>query len=98
MKTEYPYVECGDGVQGGRPVIKGTRFPVASIMQNYRRGLSVEETLREFPHLNTAQVQGALSYYQGRQEQIDREIAELTDVEQAMTRHPPTKRPIDDGG
>jgi uncharacterized protein (DUF433 family) len=93
---QHPHVECREGVQGGCPVIKGTRFPVTSIVQNYRRGLSVEEILREFPHLNAAQVHDALSYYHDHQGQIDRRLAELTNLAQAMTRHPPTKRPAND--
>jgi len=96
--VQHPHVECREGVQGGRPVIKGTRFPVSSVVQNYRRGLSVEEILREFPHLNAAQVHDALSYYHDHQQQIDQQIAELTDIDQAMTEHPPTGRPANDGG
>jgi uncharacterized protein (DUF433 family) len=98
VKVEHPHVECREGVQGGQPVIKGTRFPISSIVQNYRRGLSVEEILQQFPHLNAAQVHGALSYYFDHQPEIDRQIAELTDVDQAMTRYPPTRRPGDDRG
>lgn len=93
----HPLVECREGVQGGRPVIKGTWFPVSSVVQNYRRGLSVEEIMRAFPHLNAAQVHDALSYYHDHQQQIDQQIAELTDVDQAMTQHPPTVRPAKDG-
>jgi uncharacterized protein (DUF433 family) len=94
---QHPHVECREGVQGGCPVIKGTRFPITSILQNYRRGLSVEEILHEFPHLTAAQVHDALSYYYDHQEQIDQRLAELTNLAQAMTRHPPTKRPVDGG-
>jgi len=90
-------VERTAGVQGGRPVIRGTRFPVSSIVQNHRRGLSVEEILREFPHLTPAQVYDALSYYYDHHEQIDWEIAELTDVAARMSQHPPTLRPNDGG-
>jgi uncharacterized protein (DUF433 family) len=35
-------------VQGGQPVIAGSRSPVSSIDQNYRRGLSVDGTLLAF--------------------------------------------------
>jgi uncharacterized protein (DUF433 family) len=94
----HPYVERRRGVQGGRAVIKGTRFPVSSIVQNYRRGLSVEEILVEFTHLVPAQVHDALSYYYDHRSEIDEEIAELTNIEKAMRRHPPTIRPPDDGG
>ena len=95
----HPYVERRPGVQGGRPVIKGSRFPVSSIVQNHRRGLSVDEIIDVFPSLRPAEVYDALSYYYDHRVQIDKEIAELTDVEAAMRRHPPTLLPTcNDGG
>ena len=35
-KVAHPYVERRLGVQGGQAVIKDSRFPVSSIVQNYR--------------------------------------------------------------
>jgi uncharacterized protein (DUF433 family) len=78
-------------------VIKGSRFPVSSIVQDYRHGLSVEEILREFPHLSPAEVHDALSYYYDHRAEIDQEIAELTDLDTVMQQYPPTLRPPDDG-
>ena len=92
VEVQHPYVECRAATHGGRPVIAGTRFPVSSIVQNYRRGLSAEDILREFPHLRPAQVYDALSFYHDHREQIDREIEELTNLAEAMTEFPPTKR------
>ena len=92
----HPYVERRPGVQGGRPVIKSSRFPVSSIVQNYRRGLSVEEILHEFPHLSPAEVHDALSYYHDHRAEMDREIAELMDLDRVMERYPPTVHPADD--
>ena len=95
VEVIHPHIERRSGVQGGRPVIKGTRFPVSSIVQNHRRGLSVDEILREFPHLTPAQVYDALSYYYDCREQVDREIQESTDLEEAARRYPPTLKPSD---
>lgn len=89
----HPYVERRPGVQGGRPVIKGSRFPVSSIVQNHRRGLSADEIIDEFPWLRPEEVYDALSYYYDHRAQIDAEIVELTDVGSAMRRHPPTLFP-----
>ena len=89
----HPYVTRDVAIQGGRPVIIGTRFPISSIVQNHRRGLSAEEILREFPQLTPAQVYDALSYYYDHLEEIDREIAQQRDIEAAIKQHPPTKRP-----
>jgi uncharacterized protein (DUF433 family) len=73
----HPYVEQRPDVQGGRPVIRGSRFPVSSIVQNHRRGLSVDEILQEFPHLQPAEVYDALSFYYDHQTDIDQELDEL---------------------
>ena len=89
----HPYVERRPQVQGGRPVIKGSRFPVSSIVQSYRRGLSVEEILREFSQLHPAEVHDALSYYHDHRVEIDQEIAELTDLQQARQHYPTTLLP-----
>lgn len=95
VEITHPHVERRSGVQGERPVIRGTRFPVSSIIQNHRRGLSVDEILREFPHLTPAQVYDALSYYYDHREQVDREIESLNDLERATRRYPPTLTPSD---
>ena len=89
----HPYVERRPQVQGGRPVIKRSRFPVSSIVQSYRRGLSVEDILHEFSHLHPAEVHDALSYYHDHCAEIDQEIAELTDLQQVMQQHHPTMPP-----
>jgi uncharacterized protein (DUF433 family) len=89
----HPYIENRPGVQGGRAVIKGSRFPVSSIVQDYRRGLSVEEILRDFPALRPAEVHDALSYYYDHRAEIDQEIAELTDLDAVMRKYPPTLLP-----
>jgi uncharacterized protein (DUF433 family) len=89
----HPYVERRPGVQGGRPVIKGSRFPISSIVQNHRRGLSADEIIDIFPWLRPEEVYDALSYYYDHRTQTDEEIAALTDVEAAMRRHPPTFLP-----
>ncbi|MCE9553789.1 MAG: DUF433 domain-containing protein [Planctomycetes bacterium] len=95
LQIVHPHVEFVAGVQGGRPVIAGTRFPVSSIVQNHRRGCTVEEILREFPHLKPAQVYDALSYYYDHREQLDQEIAELNDATSAAHLYPPTLKPSD---
>lgn len=92
----HPYIERRPEVHDGEPIVKGTRFPVTSIVQNHRRGLSVDEILREFPQLTPAQVHDALSYYYDHTEQINERIGELTRPDDAARRHPPTLTPPDD--
>ena len=76
-KMDHPYIVSHKDYCGGSPVIKGTKFPVRSIV-NYvlRQGISPEEMVREFSHLTLAQVYDALSYYYDHKEAIDREIEE----------------------
>lgn len=76
-KIDHPYIVFHKDVCGGSPVIKGTKFPVRSVV-NYvlRQGLSPEEIVGEFTHLTLAQVYDALSYYYDNKESIDRELGE----------------------
>ena len=95
-EVSHPYIQRRPNVQGGRAVIKGSRFPISSIVQDYRRGLSVEEILRDFPSLRAAEVHDALSYYYDHRAEIDQEIVELTDLAAAMQKYPPTLVPSHD--
>lgn len=97
-RSGNPYVEHRPGVQGGRAVIKGSRFPVRSIVQNYRSGLTVEEILREFPQLSPAEVHAALSYYYDHRAEIDEEIRLMEDLDGAMREAAPTVLPRRHGG
>ena len=89
----HPYIERRPDAQGGRPVVKGSRFPVSSIVQSYRRGLSVEDILREFSHLHPAEVRDALSYYHDHRAEIDQEIVALTELQNVMQQYAPTISP-----
>ena len=76
VTTEYRYVTRVPGVCGGRPIIRGTRTPVKTIIGYYKLGLSVEEILEGLPHLTPARVFAALSYYHDHQEEIEQDIAD----------------------
>jgi uncharacterized protein (DUF433 family) len=65
-----------DGVWGGRPIVRGTRVAVQTIVGYYKLGLSVEEILEGMPQLRAAQIYDALSYYHEHQDEIERDIAE----------------------
>ncbi|MEO6162527.1 MAG: DUF433 domain-containing protein [Candidatus Binatia bacterium] len=74
-KIAHPYIVSHKDYCGGSPIIKGTKFPVRSVV-NYvlRQGLSPEEDRWRFTHLTLAQVYDALSYYYDHKEDIDREL------------------------
>jgi len=73
--TEPPYIVSQKDLCGGSPVIRGSKFPVRSVV-NYvlRQGLSPEELVKEFSHLTLAQIYDALSYYYDHKESIDNDL------------------------
>ena len=73
--TEHPYIVFHADLCGGSPVIKGTKFPVRSVV-NYvlRQGISPEELVKEFSHLTLAHVYDALSFYYDNKDLIDKDI------------------------
>ncbi|MBI4653569.1 MAG: DUF433 domain-containing protein [Nitrospirae bacterium] len=73
-KIEHAYIETVQGVQGGRPVIKGTRTPVKSIAIYHKMGATPEEIQIKLPHLNLSQIYDALSYYYDCRDEIDHDI------------------------
>lgn len=85
-KVMHPYIVFQKDYCGGSPVIRGTKFPVRSVV-NYvlKQGLSPEELVKEFSHLTLAQVYDALSYYYDYKQDIERELRENTE-EQLRTK------------
>ena len=79
------------GVCGGRPTIAGTRIEVAAVAYRYRRGDSVEEILKAWPHVTPGQVHAALSYYFDHQQEIDEGLALEQDEAYWIERYPPGK-------
>lgn len=73
-ETIHFYIEKNPDIYEGKPVIKGTRIPVASIVNHYRSGMSIEEILDGYPNLTPAQLFDALSYYFDNKEEIDKEF------------------------
>ena len=55
-KTEHLYIEKDPAKYEGKAVIKNTRIPVASIVNHYRSGMSIEEILEGYPSLTPAQL------------------------------------------
>ena len=49
-------------IMGGKPVIKGTRIPVYFILELIANGWSIDDILREYPHLTREDVLAAVKY------------------------------------
>lgn len=45
-------VEINPEIQGGTPVIKGTRLPVSSIIARLEGGDSIEDLVADYPYIN----------------------------------------------
>jgi uncharacterized protein (DUF433 family) len=80
-QIEHPHVVSQPGLAGGAPVVKGTKFPVRSVVQYVlRQGLTPEELAEEFPQLTLSKIYDALSFYYDHREAIDREMNENTEA------------------
>ena len=80
------YIEKVAGVQGGEPVVAGTRTPVRTIAELYNRVYpnDLGEVHRALSHLDPEQIEAALAYYRDHRAEIDahteRHRAAMTEV------------------
>ena len=69
------------GVQGGYPVIAGTRTPVRSVVELFRiYNGDVSEVQLDLQHLSLQQIQAALEYYRDEPDLVDEDIASQRDA------------------
>lgn len=80
----HPYIARKEGVQGGQPVITGTRTPMRSIVFYHKLGEVPEEIAEKFSHLSLAQIDAVLSYNSDHREANDRDIE--ANMEKAVRR------------
>jgi uncharacterized protein (DUF433 family) len=59
---DHPRVSVDPHVQGGYPVIAGTRVTVDAVAGLWEDGFDIEEILEEFPDLTVEDVEDALAY------------------------------------
>lgn len=78
--VEHPCIDRVPGICGGRPKIRGHRIPVWTIASWHKMDMTVSDMLEMYPQLTAAQIHDALSYYQAHRDEVDREIAENTEV------------------
>jgi uncharacterized protein (DUF433 family) len=76
MAWYHEFIATDPGVQGGYPVVRGTRTPVRTIIVLYRQSDTNDlATIRDaFPHLTTEQVEAALAYYHDHPDIVDEDI------------------------
>ena len=92
----YPHFGSDPEIADGKPIIVGTRITVRCIAGYYQMGMSADEILTTLPHLKPSQVHSALAYYFDHQDEVDRDLAESSDVEfwkSKIVLHPNQKAP-----
>ncbi len=62
MENLLTHIEINPGVCHGKPVIKGTRMMVQSILEYMAGGSSVDDILISFPDLNQLDIQACLQF------------------------------------
>lgn len=72
---------------GGRAVVAGTRIRVSLILASYRRGMTIEEIVEQYPHIRPADVHDALAYAYDHPVEIEGDLA--ADDEEAAQEHWP---------
>ncbi len=65
-------------------------MPLAHIVREFQRGESAEAIRSHYPAVSLEQVYGAITFYLGRQEAVERDIAEREREEDAFTAAHPT--------
>lgn len=49
-------------ILGGKPIIRGTRISVEFILESMASGMSEEEILEDYPHLEREDIQAVLQF------------------------------------
>jgi uncharacterized protein (DUF433 family) len=80
------FVEC----RNGSFYVIGTRVPLAHIVREFQHGESPEAIRSHYPALSLEQVYGAITFYLGSQEDVERDIAEREHEEDAYAAAHPT--------
>jgi uncharacterized protein (DUF433 family) len=55
-------IEMNPAVMGGKPVIRGTRVPVETILRKLGAGLPMEDILADHPHLKPEDIRAAQAF------------------------------------
>jgi uncharacterized protein (DUF433 family) len=67
-----------------------SRAPLAHLVREFQNGEPPEAIRSHYPTLSLEQVYGAITFYLGNNEEVEKDIAERTQVEDEFTNtHPP---------
>lgn len=69
--TEHPRVVRAPNIQGGTPVIAGTRMPVYAIASAFDAGMGLNAIQDDYPFLTREEIEAAIQYYLNHKREID---------------------------
>jgi len=55
-------IEINSKIMFGKPVIRGTRIPVETILRKLSQNISINKILQDYPRLTPKDIQAALKY------------------------------------
>jgi uncharacterized protein (DUF433 family) len=55
-------IEINPEIMGGKPVIRGTRIPVETVLRKLGAGMTIDAVLADHPRLTRADVSAAQSF------------------------------------
>ncbi|MBA2290238.1 MAG: DUF433 domain-containing protein [Chloroflexia bacterium] len=62
--AQYGQITTNRYVHHRKPIIAGTRIPTSTIWSFHRKGFTIEDILKDFPHLTEDDVKAAIEYEQ----------------------------------
>jgi uncharacterized protein (DUF433 family) len=62
MATYTNYITTDHRIMLGKPVLKGTRLTVESILRKLSQGATQDDLMRMYPHVSQAHVRAILEY------------------------------------
>jgi uncharacterized protein (DUF433 family) len=68
----------------------GSRVPLAHLVREFQHGESPEAIRSHYPTLSLEQVYGAMTFYLGNKEEVEKDMAERDRVEDEFTKAHPT--------
>lgn len=60
--NNFQHIQANPTILGGKPCIKGTRISVEFILERVASGGSVDEIIKDYPHLSKEGIQEAILY------------------------------------
>jgi uncharacterized protein (DUF433 family) len=79
--SPFPRIVRNPRIQGGEPVVRGTRVPVRAIVVAWREYQDMPTMLAAYPRLTADDVTEALAYYEAHRRELDERIrAQLADA------------------